>query len=213
MRLYAKRKNILSTTQTIDKKEICVKMKVSILIDGDEVFVVDTDVGERNFRGKEEECQMIAAISGIDSVDFALYLNEKLKERGKSANKTKMQKLLYICYGSYLKMHDMQQLLDEKPSAWDYGPAFPNVYHAQKSNRNGLDGLQALSPEKLKYFKIFDDLIDGVIDFFGDWTAEQLIDWTHEADTAWHKKYNKKKDRYTSLNNLDILMDFNGYMT
>ena len=155
---------------------------------------------------------MMTAIGGIDSVDFALYLNEKVKARGESVNKTKMQKLLYICYGSYLKIHDMQQLLDEKPNAWDYGPAFPNVYRAQKSSSDGLDGLQALSGEKSEYFKRFDDLINGVLDFFGDWTAGQLVAWTHEEGTAWHKKYSNKKDRYTSLNNLDILMDFKRYM-
>jgi len=196
----------------VDKKEICAKMKISIFIEDDEMFALDVDMKEKYFKGRvKEEFQIMSVIREIYSVDFALYLNEKVKEKGITANKTKLQKLLYICYGSYLKLQEMQPLLDEKPNAWDYGPAFPKVYSAQRSNDKGLNGLPPLSFEKLDYFKQFDDLIYSVLDFFGDWTTDQLINLTHEEGTAWHKKYSEEK--YAPLNDLDIFMDFRGYMT
>jgi len=147
----------------------------------------------------------------IDSIDFAVYLNEKIKARGKTANKTKLQKLLYICYGSQLRMNEGQQLLNEQPNAWDYGPAFPRVYSVQKSS-SGLDKLSPLHQRSKEKLEQFDVLIERVLDFFGDWTANQLVEWTHTEETAWHKKYSNIEERYTPLNNSDILMDFKRYI-
>jgi len=185
-------------------------MKLTILINDSEIATLDVDLDEKT----GERCQMSTITSGVktcvNSVDFSLYFNQKMKDKGIVANKTKMQKLLYICYGTYLKVFDMAQLFDEKPMAWDYGPAFSSVYSAQKSNDDGLDGLLPLCQEKLKELMQFDTLIDSVLDFFGDWTSWELVEWTHEKGTAWDKKYSK--ERYAALSNEDIFEDFSRYV-
>jgi len=178
-------------------------MKITILINDKEALTMNVDVKGK----KRESCCMM-----INSVDFAVYLNDKAKERNMSVNKTKLQKLLYICYGSYLALNNGEQLLDEMPNAWDFGPAFPNVYDAQKNTENGLDGRDVVNTEMIVLNR-FDALIKSVLDFFGEWTSEQLVEWTHQVNTAWYKRYHTERSRYTPLNNCDITKDFERYIT
>ena len=140
----------------------------------------------------------------VDSVDFAVYLNRQAQKRGIPANVTKIQKWLYICYGAYLAVHE-RQLLTERPKAWDYGPAFPRVHKVQKKNKNSLNGLVVkCSTEELTRY---DDLIKVTLDKFGDWTASELVTWTHEEDKAWHKTF-YLVDKYAPMDNYDIMYDF-----
>jgi len=144
----------------------------------------------------------------VDSVDFAIYLNEKAKIKGFSPNVTKIHKWLYACYGASLALND-EQLLDERPKAWDYGPAFPRVHKKQKRNNNTLDGLSYKTP--LDELQKHDAIIDVVLDHFGSWTASELVHWTHEPGKAWHKKFNSNS-KYQNLDNLDITIDFKRYV-
>jgi len=144
----------------------------------------------------------------VDSVDFAIYLNQKVSENDFTANVTKIQKWLYICYGLYLAVHDVQ-LLTERPRAWEYGPAFPRVHRAQKKNGNTLNGLRMNSNPEL-YIK-YNELIKATLKNFGDWTASELITWTHQPGKAWDKIY-YHQNKYDPLDNLDILNDFRGLL-
>ena len=140
----------------------------------------------------------------VDSVDFAIYLNEKAKKLGKNVNVTKIQKWLYICYGLYLTVNN-KQLLNERPQAWNYGPFFPKVHDMQKRNGDSLDGLSnRIDSAK---FAEYDDVVDATLKNFGDWSASKLVNWTHESGSAWDKKI-KLGEKLGSLDNHDIAMDF-----
>ena len=136
-----------------------------------------------------------------DSVDFAIYLNKKIKTKGLTANVTKIQKLLYICYGLYLAVYG-EQLLNERPKALDYGPVFPNVLKKQKENGDSLDGLKVRNN-----LKKYDAIIDETLKHFGTWDADKLYRWTHMENTAWDKKIKANK-RYETMENDDIMTDF-----
>ena len=142
----------------------------------------------------------------VDSVDFAIYLNKKAKEKNLSVNVTQIQKWLYVCYGLYFAQ-TARQLLTERPKAWDYGPAFPKVHRQQKKNNDTLDGLEVEGSLLKKY----DDLVELTLNTFGTWSAGQLVQWTHEENTAWDKKI-KLGEKYGSLDNYDIMIDFKKYI-
>ena len=144
----------------------------------------------------------------VDSVDFAIYLNKKAKELGKSVNVTKIQKWLYICYGLYLAQHN-KQLLTERPKAWEFGPAFPRVHNKQKKNNDSLDNLSmSVCEDSLEKY---DEIINAVLEHFGDWTASGLVEWTHGKGNAWDKKFNND-EKYASMDNHDIILDFQRFI-
>jgi len=140
----------------------------------------------------------------VDSVDFAIYLNKKAQDLGKVVNITKIQKWLYICYGLYLVVNE-KQLLAERPKAWDYGPAFPRVHKKQKKNNNDLANL--ISTIKVENFVKYDSVIQATLANFGDWTASELVAWTHEPNKAWDKTL-KAEGIYSVMSNENILSDF-----
>ena len=140
----------------------------------------------------------------IGSIELAIYLEKKAMEAGHKPNMTKIQKWLYICYGLYLAVYN-KQLLKERPKAWDYGPAFPTVHKQQKKNGDSLMKIRdRIAPLDLTPY---DNVIDVTLKYFGDWTASELVNWTHKKSTAWDKKFNYG-ERYMPLENNDILVDF-----
>jgi len=140
----------------------------------------------------------------VDSVDFAIYLNQKAKNMALDVNVTKIQKWLYICYGLYLAAKK-EQLLDERPKAWQFGPVFPKVYKRQQKNGNSLDNLPlSVSMVDLQQY---DEIIQPVLDHFGKWSAAGLVEWTHEKGRAWDKMYNNG-GRQEAMDNFEIMSDF-----
>lgn len=145
----------------------------------------------------------------VDSVEFAIYLSEKAIRAEKHINVTKIQKLLYICYGLYLA-HTKKQLLNERPAAWYYGPFFPRVHKAQRNNGGNLATL--FNTGLIENFEKYDYIIEPVLNVFGDWSAGGLVEWTHEENTAWDKKYRIQGEKHTSLDSLDIIADFEKFI-
>ena len=144
---------------------------------------------------KEADVMQISVRQGeVSSIDFAKYLNKKALEQDKSPNITKINKWLYICYGLFLAINE-KQLLHEKPEAWQYGPFFPDVHKANKKNTL-INDVPLLSQ--------YDELIDVVLEKFGDWTAGELVDWTHVDGKAWSVTAHQQ-----DMDNLNILNDFN----
>lgn len=144
----------------------------------------------------------------VDSVDFAIYLNQKAIELGIAVNVTKIQKWLYICYGIYLAAKG-EQLLTERPKAWEFGPAFPRVHKRQKKNNDSLNNMaMSVSAESLSKY---DEIILPVLKHFGSWTASGLVAWTHEKGKAWDKKFNYD-EKYESMDNHDIILDFKRFV-
>jgi len=145
----------------------------------------------------------------VNSIEFAIYVTQLALKRGNFINTTRLQKWVYICYGSYLHLY-RKQLLTETPKAWQYGPFFPEIHSRQLEYKGTLSGLIPLIDQEK--FKKYDPLITDVLEHFGHWTAEQLVEWTHEENRAWFKKYHSEGGRFTALDNEDILSDFSEYM-
>ena len=125
-----------------------------------------------------------------DSVLMAKYIAAYLNDRKASVNITKVQKLLYIAYGTYLAIVG-DRLVDEHPQAWPYGPVFPTTRnHLSKMNINLLDISNNIFSEISK-----DEDVKGMMNLiyntFGNLTALSLSEWSHKKDSPWEKTTSK----------------------
>ena len=114
-----------------------------------------------------------------DSLKVAALIAKTCNELGFHYNNTKIQKLLYCCYGCALVILG-QRLCDEYPRAWQFGPVFPRVFRYINRGRNLLDvNLECSFPENVTA------LIKMVVETLGRYTAKSLSDWTHKEGSPW----------------------------
>lgn len=129
-----------------------------------------------------------------NSVDVATYLVALANEYRIAINMTKVQKLLYITYGVFLRVYK-KRLLNEHPQAWPYGPVFPTT-------RNKLlkRDLASISKEdvsrdectRMDQDKCLNKVIEFVFSKFGTWNAGQLSEWSHSEGSPWDITGNTK---------------------
>ena len=120
-----------------------------------------------------------------NSVDMAKYIVAYANEHNFGINMTKMQKLLYIAYGTFLSVKNYR-LVNEHPQAWPYGPVFPTT-------RNKLLKVDMSSITSEDVGDIKDDaevrqLVKIVFDSFGSRTGADLSAWSHMGFDSQHRR-------------------------
>ena len=121
------------------------------------------------------------------STTVAKYLLSRAIEEGIIMNMTKLQKLLYIAYGTYLAIKE-DRLTDESPKAWPYGPVFPTTRKKLLTidfNDYSINGDTEFDP--ISKDKEINDLVNLVLRLFGSWSSGQLVEWTHAIGSPWDK--------------------------
>jgi len=113
---------------------------------------------------------------------IAAYLNDKRLD----INMTKIQKLTYIAYGTWLAVKN-ERLVDEHPQAWPYGPVFPTT-----RNRLLKIDLNGISLSDIELNEIANDkevvlLMNSIYKTFGNWSASLLSQWSHKEGSPWEK--------------------------
>jgi len=121
------------------------------------------------------------------SLDVASRIAHVCHENGMTFNNTKIQKLLYCCYGCALVTLG-GRLCDEYPRAWPYGPVFPRVYKYMSKGKNLLSFNPGSFADKA------DDLIVEVVKNFGIYTAQSLSEWSHSEGSPWDTVVNGLDD-------------------
>lgn len=119
----------------------------------------------------------------LDSLQTMAYIIKKCRELKIPYNITKLQKLMYCCYGVTLATIGTP-LCNEQPEAWQYGPVFPDVLKYMQANgidKTGNKVIDADIPEEVS------KLIVGTITFFGEFTASQLSSWSHRCGSPWYQ--------------------------
>lgn len=120
----------------------------------------------------------------IDSLQIMGYIVQRCEALGIHINTTKLQKLMYCCYGACLGRFNFR-ICDESPEAWQYGPVFPRTLKSLQEN-----GIEYFSVKSVKdvdqalpqYVK---DLIDSTLRTFGKFAANQLVNWSHFQGSPW----------------------------
>jgi len=103
-------------------------------------------------------------------------------------------KLSYLSYGWCLAIY-REKLFPERIEAWRYGPVIPNLYFALSHFRGNilppkcLESLVVNNNDESELSDEIKNLIDGVIDFYGDLSGVQLSALTHKRGSPWHKTY------------------------
>lgn len=116
-------------------------------------------------------------------------------------NITKLHKLLYIVYGTYLYVHN-RKLFDELPAYFQYGPIFKSLQKAYKKDELALKGERNVELDVLDNNDL-NEVIDKVLDTFGKYSAQQLSNWSHRDGSAW-----SKVDKISDFWGVDINPDF-----
>lgn len=122
-------------------------------------------------------------------------------EKGTKITLMKLLKLVYFAHGWYWAIRE-ESLLDERIEAWKFGPVSPSVYHAFKSNggepiKRQFQSLEMSRDENGKASFCFvtptvpeDNFMvpffETIWSVYGDLTAYQLSELTHQAGTPWH---------------------------
>jgi len=127
------------------------------------------------------------------------YLAAYAVRKGYFINQTKLQKLLYIVYGAYLTQYG-ENLVNEQPKAWPYGPVFPRVQQkfAKVSDLAYAD-IASAEYENIRGNRDLQSLIDSVLRTFGEWTAQALSEWSHKQGSPWAMALATNNMRYNAV--------------
>ena len=121
------------------------------------------------------------------SLHVASHITNFCRENSIIFNNTKVQKLMYCCYGGVLAIYS-KRLCDEYPRAWKHGPVFPRVYTYFNKGKDIMNLCPRLSAD--------DDvlsLLDEIVKNFGGFSASALSAWTHTKGSPWDAVVNEFK--------------------
>lgn len=139
-------------------------------------------------------------------IDIARLTINKMIYNKTDINITRLQKYLYIIYGTYLVLYD-KTISSEPPSCFETGPLFKTIQRDYKKNILNLNKQHQLI-NKIKNDKNLNKIIDNVINHFSKYEAYNIALWTMEENNAWSKA-EKESDRWgNELNDNDIKEDF-----
>lgn len=112
-------------------------------------------------------------------------------------------KLVYLCHGWMLGLYN-RPLIKEPVEAWQYGPVVRDLYKSVKKFRSSpVEG--PLSRNKEDFDEQEKDIMDQVIEMYGDFSGLALSRLTHEPGTPWYRTWNSG-DRYNIISN-DLIED------
>lgn len=128
---------------------------------------------------------MIPDTYKYNSVDVAYSIIVYANENKVYINMTKLQKLLYIAYGTYLAVRN-ERLTDEHPQAWPYGPVFPTT----RNKLLKIDEFSIIKRADCPNQEVLADtdlqsLLTMVFGAFGAYNAATLSDWSHKEGSPW----------------------------
>lgn len=118
------------------------------------------------------------------STTVAKYIVAMANEKKIRMNVTKLQKLLYITYGTYM-VYMEKILTDEKPEAWPYGPVFPSTRLYFLNEEFSTVSLDDSELKSIKNDSKLNTIVHAVLDHFGKWSATNLTEWSHKSGSPW----------------------------
>ncbi len=126
----------------------------------------------------------------INSVDVATYIAKQAVIEYYYIDLTKIQKILYACYGTYLAV-TVKRLCIDNPKAWSNGPVFQKVYDFSIKNIDFIQSLLEL-PDTLNNSLPVDELklLDKAVTFFSQYQSFQLVNWSRKGCGHWDKATN-----------------------
>lgn len=148
-----------------------------------------------------------------------IYLSEKIGE----LSKTKALKLIYILDELSIKKSGIP-FFNLKYKIWKFGPVSEEIFidlstetsllknHIERSSEDGVTVIKPIAEFNDDEFSDNDiELLDFVVNEFGNKTAKELVSFTHRTNSPW---YNSAKENSVldmllkeEINNTELLVD------
>jgi uncharacterized phage-associated protein len=119
-----------------------------------------------------------------DSVTIAEYMLSLSLEKRIVLNVTKVQKLLYMAYGTFLAKKT-RTISSEPPKAWPFGPVFPRTRN--KVDFGSIRPLDWSGFEEIKKDEELTESLNLIIEKYSKFSASKLSDWSHREGGPWDK--------------------------
>lgn len=155
-----------------------------------------------------------------DAKAVANYFLELAERQGKKLDAMKIQKLVYLAHGWHLAITG-KPLITERVEAWLYGPVVRSLYSAFRDAGSGPITRPACDPDfvsgrvVLTVPRIDDSadpetrqILDEVWRVYGDFSAIQLSNLTHQPDTPWAKIWNASEDKNGLIIDDDLIKQY-----
>ncbi len=120
-------------------------------------------------------------MSGWNSIKLAQHIAYLCKKYGYSYNNTKIQKIMYICYGTFLAEKSIH-IIQEKPQILHYGPIFESALrYIQK-----LTDINTLAMDRSAYLDNYaKNKLQDIVKKIGQYSATKLVEWSHRYNKPW----------------------------
>lgn len=135
----------------------------------------------------------------MDAVVLSKIIIKKCNDKNIPMSITKLHKLLYIVYGTYLivkKKPLFNNDVDNCPSCFEHGPLFKSV---QREYKNGNIDFEDKKFEDSSIDSNILNIIDIVIKEFGAYSARALSNWSHRKGSAWDRAEKEDEDRWGNI--------------
>lgn len=165
-----------------------------VMTDSDEISsVVEYDKYFKDvvfYSDKHKFENELQASTKITSSDILKYVLIK-----KQCTKLKALKLVYLIYERYLR-ETGEFLFEEDFLAWKLGPVVKSAYLKLSPYKYNEIKLEDIVLEKAKLTLKFDrvqnkekivECVDYIIENYGHWQTEKLVNLTHEEERPWYK--------------------------
>ncbi len=134
---------------------------------------------------------------------------EIARQAGRPLTPLELMKLTYISHGWSLCFRDCG-LVNERAQAWQYGPVYPDLYHALKSYRaSPVTQVPMSGTELFGASELTDDdknLLKAVFEAYKGLNGVQLSALTHQPNTPWDKAW--KRGKNTVIDDSEIKAHF-----
>ena len=149
----------------------------------------------------------IGIMSHFSSTILSKYITAYFNAKRVDINMTKIQKLTYIFYGSWLAIKN-QRLIDEHPQAWPYGPVFPTSRNKLLKVDLNTISLRDDELREISRDKEINSLMNLVYNTFGSWSASSLSAWSHKEGSPWEKTVSNEKFKWGDVINDDDIRSY-----
>lgn len=118
----------------------------------------------------------------------ASFLINKAIDNGRPLTQLQLQKIIVIAHGYCLALLDTP-LVKESIEAWRYGPVIPQIYATLKQYGRKPITSKIYLPEPVNEQDPVIQVLQQILNRYGDLTAGQLISLTHGPKTPWTQFY------------------------
>jgi uncharacterized phage-associated protein len=142
--------------------------------------------------------QSEARVAGFDGRAIANYILDYCEKRGRDVTNLGLQKIVFFCHvWSLIRLN--APLIRHQFEAWEHGPVLPYLYREFKkhdrtpitSRAIGIDPISGeLTTSRCELDDATEKLLGGVIEFYSQLSAGQLVEMSHVKGGPWENVWN-----------------------